>query len=121
MPSAFPCLHSSDSRACCAGRPQLAAVLAHKGTGRTMRLLTNAPGLQLYTGNFLDGVRGKGGAVCAATPCHCSQGLVFVSFCTIPYAASAGLTVYTLLFCSLLSCPYIPHTWLTTGKGRSSL
>lgn len=72
MLSAFYCLHTSDDHACCAGRPQLAAVLAHKVTGRTMRLLTNAPGLQLYTGNFLDGVRGKGGAVCAATPCHFS-------------------------------------------------
>ena len=45
------------------GRPQLAAVLAHKGTGRTLRLLTNAPGLQLYTGNYLAGERGKGGAL----------------------------------------------------------
>ena len=44
------------------GRPQLAAVLAHRGAGRTLRLLTNAPGLQLYTGNFLGGERGKGGA-----------------------------------------------------------
>ena len=34
-----------------------------QGSGRTLRLLTNAPGLQLYTANYVDGVRGKGGAV----------------------------------------------------------
>lgn len=43
-------------------------------TGITMQVLTTAPGVQLYTGNFLDGVQGKGGvrygvrsAVCLET------------------------------------------------------
>lgn len=42
--------------------PQLAATLHHPPSGRVMEVLTTAPGLQLYTGNFLDGtLRGKGG------------------------------------------------------------
>jgi aldose 1-epimerase len=32
-------------------------------SGRTMRVLTTQPGVQFYTGNFLDGVRGKAGSV----------------------------------------------------------
>ena len=32
-------------------------------TGRVMEMLTTEPGVQLYTGNFLDGSKGKGGAV----------------------------------------------------------
>jgi len=33
----------------------LAAVLSHPPTGRFLRVLTTAPGLQLYTSNYLDG------------------------------------------------------------------
>lgn len=32
-------------------------------SGRTMAIWTTQPGVQLYTGNFLDGLRGRGGAV----------------------------------------------------------
>jgi aldose 1-epimerase len=32
-------------------------------SGRTMRVLTTQPGVQFYTGNFLEGVRGKAGSV----------------------------------------------------------
>jgi aldose 1-epimerase len=43
-------------------RPRLAARLTDPKSGRTMALLTNAPGLQLYSGNFLDATLiGKGG------------------------------------------------------------
>ena len=50
------------------------AVLESPVTGIRMEVFTDAPGLQLYTGNFLDGVSGKGGvcypmrsAVCLET------------------------------------------------------
>ena len=44
--------------------PRLAATLRHPPSGRTMEILTTAPGLQVYTGNFLDGsIHGKDGAV----------------------------------------------------------
>ncbi|CAL5068228.1 unnamed protein product [Urochloa decumbens] len=33
------------------------------GTGRVMELWANQPGVQFYTGNFLDGAKGKGGKV----------------------------------------------------------
>lgn len=45
--------------------PKLAATLRDPASGRTMEIATNAPGLQLYTSNFLDGtLRGtKDGAL----------------------------------------------------------
>lgn len=40
----------------------LAAITVSQKTGRVLRTLTTEPGVQLYTGNFLDGtVKGKGG------------------------------------------------------------
>ena len=39
----------------------LAAEVYEPRSGRTMEVWTTEPGVQLYTGNFLDGVRGKGG------------------------------------------------------------
>jgi aldose 1-epimerase len=44
-------------------RPTLAAEVYEPESGRVLRVLTTEPGVQLYTGNFLDGVRGKGGQV----------------------------------------------------------
>ena len=42
----------------------LAATVAESTSGRLMEVLTTEPGLQLYTGNFLDGsLTGKAGAV----------------------------------------------------------
>jgi len=35
------------------------AILSHPPSGRTMRLFTDAPGLQVYTANYMDGVVGK--------------------------------------------------------------
>lgn len=43
-------------------QPQLAARLEHPASGRVLEVLTTEPGIQLYTGNFLDGtVAGKNG------------------------------------------------------------
>lgn len=42
----------------------LAARVLEPGSGRVMEVLTTEPGIQLYTGNYLDGsLRGKGGRV----------------------------------------------------------
>ena len=41
----------------------LAAELYEPESGRAMEVLTTKPGIQLYTGNFLDGLAGKGGAL----------------------------------------------------------
>jgi galactose mutarotase-like enzyme len=48
------------------GELRWAARLRDPNSGRQMEILTTEPGLQVYSGNFLDGtVRGKGGAVYA--------------------------------------------------------
>ena len=47
-----------------AGELRLAARVREPGSGRVMELYTDQPGVQFYTGNFLDGsVTGKGGVV----------------------------------------------------------
>jgi aldose 1-epimerase len=44
------------------GEPRFAARLAEPTSGRVLELFTNQPGLQVYSGNFLDGsTAGKGG------------------------------------------------------------
>ena len=43
---------------------QLAARVVEPKSGRTLEVQTTEPGVQFYTGNFLDGtIKGKGGAV----------------------------------------------------------
>jgi aldose 1-epimerase len=45
-------------------RPEIAARVTEPKSGRVLEVLTTEPGLQFYTGNFLDGTNtGKGGAV----------------------------------------------------------
>lgn len=45
-------------------RPELAARVGELKSGRVLEVFTTEPGLQFYTGNFLDGTnKGKGGAV----------------------------------------------------------
>jgi len=46
-----------------AEKPAPAAQVFEPSSGRTMEILTTKPGIQLYTGNFLDGVQGANGAV----------------------------------------------------------
>ena len=42
--------------------PELAARVVEPGSGRVLEVFTTQPGVQFYTGNFLDGtVQGKGG------------------------------------------------------------
>jgi aldose 1-epimerase len=45
-----------------AGAMKTCAVLADPKSGRTMTITSNQPGIQFYTGNFLDGIPGKEGA-----------------------------------------------------------
>lgn len=42
---------------------KLAAKLKDPSTSRTLNLWTDAPGMQFYTANYVDGITGKGGAV----------------------------------------------------------
>lgn len=52
------CLNGWDSPACLAGKAaplRIAAVLTDPASGRTLTLKTTQPGLQVYTGNWLEG------------------------------------------------------------------
>ena len=59
--------------------PMVAAEVVHPPSGRCMRLLTDAPGVQLYAGGFLGGLvpgateAGKGGAKYAAHGGFCLE------------------------------------------------
>ncbi len=56
------------------GGVQLAARLESPRTGRALELLTNQPGLQFYSGNFLDGsVAGKGGRLYRQSDALCLE------------------------------------------------
>ena len=44
------------------GEMRLAAMVHEPRSGRGMKVLTTEPGIQFYSGNFLDGFSGKGGA-----------------------------------------------------------
>jgi aldose 1-epimerase len=54
--------------------PRLAARVRHPASGRTMELLTDQPGLQFYSGNFLDGtVAGKHGRLHRQSDAFCLE------------------------------------------------
>jgi len=57
--------------------PIVAAELYHPDSGRKMTILTDQPGLQLYTGNFLDGQQGKGGAIYRKNGAVCLEAQAF--------------------------------------------
>ena len=53
---------------------ELAAKVTEPKTGRVMEVLTTEPGLQFYTGNFLDGtIHGKGGKVYPRRSAFCME------------------------------------------------
>ena len=50
------------------------AALVDPKSGRTLEVLTTEPGLQFYTGNFLDGtIHGKGGKVYPRRSAFCME------------------------------------------------
>jgi len=55
----------------------LSAVLHEPKSGRTMEVWSNQPGIQFYTGNFLDGIPGKDGAVYAKNGALCLETQAF--------------------------------------------
>jgi len=56
------------------GELELAARVAEPTSGRVMEVLTTEPGLQFYTGNFLDGtIKGKGGKVYGRRSAFCME------------------------------------------------
>jgi len=56
------------------GKPVLAAQVYEPTSGRTMEVWTTEPGIQLYTGNFLDGTaRGKAGTTYPRRSAFCLE------------------------------------------------
>lgn len=73
-----------------------AAAVLEPRTGRTLDVWTDAPGVQLYTGNFLDGsIHGKGG---------------------VPYRQHAGLCLETQSPPNAVNCPNLPGCILRPGE-----
>ena len=42
-------------------KPEFAARVRHPASGRIMEVMTTQPGMQFYSSNFLEGIKGKGG------------------------------------------------------------
>ena len=76
--------------------PREAAELYDPISGRVLKVLTDQPGIQFYSGNFLDGsIKGKGG---------------------VPYGLHAGLCLETQHFPDSPNHPDFPTTELTPGE-----
>jgi len=60
-----------------AGEMTLAATVTAPKSGRVLEVITDQPGIQFYTGNFLDGVKGKGGRVYAHRNAFCLETQVY--------------------------------------------
>lgn len=75
----------------------LAAVLSHDGSGRTMEVYTTEPGVQFYSGNFLDG-----------SLQHTKDGKL--------YPKHAGLCLETQHFPDSPNRPAFPNTILKPGE-----
>jgi aldose 1-epimerase len=55
----------------------LSAILIEPKSGRIMEIWSDQPGIQFYTGNFLDGIPGKNGAVYAKNGALCLETQAF--------------------------------------------
>jgi len=81
-------------------KPNLAAILFDKSSGRRLRISTTEPGIQFYSGNFLAGAKGKDGKV---------------------YAHQSGLCLETQHFPDSINQPKFPNTVLQPGEEFTSL
>ncbi|CAK9141151.1 unnamed protein product [Ilex paraguariensis] len=63
---------------------KLVAMVHDKKSGRVMKLLSNAPGVQFYTGNWIKNVKGKGGYVYQAHASLCLETQEFPDFVNHP-------------------------------------
>lgn len=75
--------------------PEKAAEVYEPSTGRVMEMLTTKPGVQLYTGNFIDNVTGKGG---------------------VQYGKRSGLCLETQYFPNALKHRHFPSPIVRAGE-----
>ena len=74
------------------GEKNFATRVEHSESGRVLEVFTNKPGIQLYTGNYLEGLKGKDGAVYNQ---HCSFALETQNY---PDATNHVSSYYFTLF-----------------------
>ena len=78
------------------GRLEVAAEVYHRKSGRAMRVMTTEPGMQFYSGNFLDGsITGKSGRI---------------------YTRRSGFCLEAQHFPDSPNQPHFPSTILVPGK-----
>ena len=73
------------------GELSFAARITDPGSGRTMEVYTTEPGLQLYTGNFLAGIKGQHGATFPRRSAVCLEAQHFPDTPNRPYFPSVVL------------------------------
>jgi aldose 1-epimerase len=66
------------------GQAELAAVLRDPSSGRVLTCLTDQPGVQVYTGNFLKGNTGKGGKAYPQRSAVCLETFAFTNSMNTP-------------------------------------
>ncbi len=72
---------------------QMLARLQDPGSGRVLEIYSNQPGIQFYSGNFLDGtMTGKGGAIYRMGDALCLEPQVFPDTPNKPEFGTAELT-----------------------------
>jgi len=76
------------------------AAVYDPASGRIMEVLTTLPGVQLYTANYVEGIRGKGGTT---------------------YEKHSALCLETQFFPDTANQPSFPSTVLTPGEEHSSV
>lgn len=88
-------LHYVIDRPATGPAPALHARILHPGSGRTLEVLSTEPGLQLYTGNFLEGKAprdvGKGGTLYTKHSAFCAEPSKFPNSVNIPSFPSTVL------------------------------
>jgi len=80
--------------------PTRVAAVYDPASGRTMEVLTTLPGIQLYTSNHVNGIRGKGGKV---------------------YEKHSALCLETQFFADTPNQPQFPSTLLRPGQEYSAV
>ncbi len=76
------------------------AAVFDPASGRFMEVLTNLPGIQLYTANYVDGIKGKGGSI---------------------YEKHSALCLETQFFPDSANQPSFPSTILNPGEEHSAV
>ena len=74
-----------------AGELGLASVARDPASGRVMEIYTSLPGVQLYTGNWLDNEKGKGGKKYTKRSAFCLETQLFADAINIPHFPSVIL------------------------------